>query len=390
MLQTRAPYPDEFLSSAITRYSRHHGVPIKRIGAVLLGRTSWCPGFLLPMPLGRLAALFNATSQQLLWEHTPFPYATSFVPLATYERAFITSLTGNEGNSCLGATIQNASTGLSFRRLCPECTRDELAKLGESYWHITHNLPGVVACPTHGVHLHATVVLAKHLSSTPYCMPHEVTGKPLGPGRPGTVAKAVSRIALGLQRRSIGPGEERDGSYYRALAVEHGWLEPTEQVRRAGLESAIRRRFAPGLLASCGLNGFDLSWAACMLRPRVDTPQTTAKHVIMQELLTSSATESTGQLRHRSPGPPRSSAKLLDSFYSRQADAQFKKVLSSGEQLSTEAFLRRAGCWPTYHHRKAELPLLRQVVLRFRASPSSVKPLRQGSILFRTIAGEAV
>jgi hypothetical protein len=80
----------------------------------------------------------------------------------------------------------------------------------------------------------------------------------------------------------------------------------------------------------------------------------------------------------------------LDAFYAPRARVELERALQEQERLTTEEFLRRSGALGAYHHRKAELPRLRQVVLEFRGSSASVKRLRPGSSLFPSQPSELV
>lgn len=104
--------------------------------------------FLGVSPLPLFEELFDMPAERLLAGHTVVPYATAFSEPHVYERAVATAI-GGESSGALGAVIQAAIHGLAHRRFCPECVAEDIRVLGESYWHLSHQLPGCLVCHRH-------------------------------------------------------------------------------------------------------------------------------------------------------------------------------------------------------------------------------------------------
>jgi hypothetical protein len=172
---------------------------------------------------------------------------------------------------------------------------------------------------------------------------------------------------------------------YRDLAVTNGWLAANRVVDASSLARALSNRFSKRYLEECGVpttvkTGF---WAALMLQAKTDLPYAPIKHALLQTLLSAPAAQGSS-ITFAPPGPSASSNRRVDEFYSRGAKAELKRLIRSGEQVTTEAFLRGVGCLGAYRHRGDQLPDLRAVVREFRGSVATVKRLQPGKTLYRS------
>ncbi|HXD43261.1 MAG TPA: hypothetical protein VN649_22040, partial [Ramlibacter sp.] len=109
---------------------------------------------------------------------------------------------------------------------------------------------------------------------------------------------------------------------------------------------------------------------------------TPLKHLLLETAL-SRKPQDPNALDYVSKGPSGTLDADVDRHYAPLARQELIEVLETGQALTTAQFLRRCGALGPYRHRGAMLPKLRSVVLEFRASPASVKPLRPGKTLFR-------
>jgi len=385
MLGHVRPYRDELISSAIVRCARHYLLPIEALGRHFLGRTKWHPTFAAIPPARMLCGLFDAEYEQLVWHHSVYPYSTAFMDSGTLSRARL-SVMERDRPASQATVVQNGVLKGELRRYCLSCVQTELNLQGESYWHRSHNLPGIRTCHVHGTFLWSCEIPVALASRTPMELPHEVKGRAVSRGRPPDALLDLAQ----LSNRSLhlNQGNSFDGSpeFYRGLAITNDWLDAGRQVNSARLSGEILSSFGAAHLGRCGL--LDLgglpNWVALMLQPRISIPFTPLKHLILRCVLQRRRPPSACQISHRSSGPAGTADREVDAFYSRQANRVLKQALADQEtNLSTETFLRRAGCYGAYRHRKDALPSLRQVVLRFRASVASKKQLRAGSTLFR-------
>lgn len=82
-----------------------------------------------------VSVLTGTSSEKLLWDHSLYPW-----------KICCTSLTHSDGGDPW--QIRYARAGY-----CPVCIRKDHAKYGWSYWHISHQIPGVCYCVEHQTRL---------------------------------------------------------------------------------------------------------------------------------------------------------------------------------------------------------------------------------------------
>lgn len=384
MLPARRPYEDELASSAVFRCCRQFNVPIKRLGRVAMGRQSWRPSFFGATPLEELAELFLMPVDDLLWNHTTFPYATAAMQTRYYESALANAHGNSRRMAGFGAVTQNVTAGLRFRRYCRDCADEERRRYAESFWHRSHNLPAVWICTRHRTYLRQTAVPATSTGPLDMALPHECASRPLHHGSPPALLLRLSDISVGWLGRSRLPATLPNAASYRQMAIDADWLASERPVSAERLNKCMVSMFGRRLLSDAGVPPKDDQWPSLMLRPSVDIPFMPVKHALLQCLLGQARPAEFPRWDHASSGPSRSASDLIDDFYSRAARAQLKALSSQGGQLTTEQFLRAVGCWGAYKHRKSELPRLRAVVREFRGSQSTVKRLRPGKTLYRS------
>lgn len=157
------PQHDELLYSALARTARSFGMHSpKRIADALLGSRNALAVPDLPNRLDFVhqwaGAQWRLGVEEMVLHHTAAPYYASTRGELAYRR--------------IAASLQGACKGLHIRlgictsviadtshfRLCPTCTGEDIAAHGETYWRRTHQLPGVLVCPTHAVSLLVTEV----------------------------------------------------------------------------------------------------------------------------------------------------------------------------------------------------------------------------------------
>lgn len=383
MLPARRPYPDELVSSAVARCSRQFNIPIKRLGRVYLGRDSWSPSFLGASPLIEFAGLFRMAPEDLLWKHTAFPYSTAMMLPEYYERALANIFGEALDARGFGAVTQNVSSGLHFKRFCKECAREERIRHLESYWHRSHNLPGVWVCADHECPLWSSSISVGKSGLTDKAMPHECIGRRLANATPSASLLSIARLSQHWLNRARTPGSAVGAEEYRQRAIRNNWLSEGRPVAVERLTGSLTAIFSKRFLVDCGLPEGPQHWALLMMQPGVDVPFIPVKHAVLQTLLSQPRPSHLPRLDHKSTGPPASRSEQLDAFYADAAKRHLRSAIASGRHLTTEQFLRAIGCWGTYRHRKAELPKLKAIVREFRGSPATVKRLRPGKTLYR-------
>jgi hypothetical protein len=328
--------------------------------------------------------MFGLSAEELLWNHTAFPYATALIEGPVFENALKNALGTSLEQRGLGAVTQNASDGQTHRRYCQRCALDELRHFGESFWHRSHNLPGVWACLRHGVHLHESDISIAWQGSFSLTLPHESKGRLVAKGAPTTVVMRIAEISSQWLARDWGPGKPVSADHYRALAVANGWLNADRQASKHALHSLLADAVSLKFLRAANLptRQCEAEWPALMLRPGVKAPFVPVKHALLTVLLEQPAARP-AQLCHAAKGPT-IGPRVTDEACARAAERVLVRAIREGLVLSTADFLRSAGCLGAYRHRSRELPLLRAVVRRFRSSPSTVKRLGISKLLFLT------
>jgi hypothetical protein len=144
------PYPDELTSSLLIRASRHLGIRYDQIVKDLTGTGRKRVHFTNPFALKQIADATGITYDDILVNHTLYPYVTAFMTRRRCEqiRASLVATVPqlrSDFNWLAGAPWAS----LACRRFCPQCLREDLRQHGESYWHRLHVLPGVYTCTDH-------------------------------------------------------------------------------------------------------------------------------------------------------------------------------------------------------------------------------------------------
>lgn len=153
------PYPDELVYSIIGRYKKWSGEPNHRnMLQHIFGDKHISASVDLPSKIGGLVERLPITSQitveQLIMEHTLFPFYSAFLPAGQADAVFRSMVEGigNEIYSRLG--IMGSSVRRNkLIRYCKECLSRDIEIYGESYWHRMHQIPGLDVCVEHGIHL---------------------------------------------------------------------------------------------------------------------------------------------------------------------------------------------------------------------------------------------
>lgn len=180
----------------------------------------------------------------------------------------------------------------------------------------------------------------------------------------------AARVAE-LSGRGLEQPMVRAGSYYRAIAVERGWLRPDRAVNAGRLMKLVMDTFGKPTLNACGLvPSGKLGWPALMLQVSPGTPFSTLKHILMEQLLAGAPMD----LSHKPSGPSARSRSKED----KELAAAFKRVASNyasrGQRGKVSTLLQEAGCWGSYRHSKQSLPRLRSAVEAFQTSQRASRP----------------
>lgn len=401
------PLPDELLSSVWLRTARRAGLPIGTVARALTGGRKWAPSFFHAGHLADLAPLLGMTPVELLWKQTVFPYASAFFEPEVFEKALASVFSIGHAAAGMGAVTQGVSDYVHFRQFCQVCAREDRKRWGESYWHRSHNLPGVLLCLTHDRVLRETDLPTAGTRSWSYVLPHEVVGRRVLHDRPSTFDVELARRSIAaLKRAQAGPGGVqastqvgRPPSWYRDALRALSLLAPHRQV---SMQHLIE--WAKGLITGNVTRlGFtekdaDLLWLGLMVRPRVGIPFVPLKHLLFETVLALAKTA--GQVRlapatvaaafavqtsevvgpldlNHAPSGPRGPANNQvaerDRRYAAAVTAIVQGYLKRGERVRVCDALTEAGCWSEFRHARTKFPKVRAVVLRLRRSPVATR-----------------
>ena len=152
-----AAYPDELLYSQLARYYVKSGYMAYTYAAEELYVSKIVRpdmefvNVFTPDALRMISK--DMTMEDVVIKHTMFPYYGRFLPLERRQRAFhaLVSMQGNYHNLLPIPTRKSSSD--RCLRYCPVCADQDRQEHGETYWHRTHQIIGLVACPVHGCYL---------------------------------------------------------------------------------------------------------------------------------------------------------------------------------------------------------------------------------------------
>jgi Tn7-like transposition protein D/TniQ len=148
------PYPDETIPSAVARYIERLGFPdVTPALTELYGRATVGNVTDLPTNLGALAeALGHCSVDMLIDEHTLWPFYAAFTFEPRRNRSRHEMCTNGTPYHTLGLTASQVPVNVILR-YCPLCLQTDREMFGETYWHRSHQIPGISVCSNHGTRL---------------------------------------------------------------------------------------------------------------------------------------------------------------------------------------------------------------------------------------------
>ncbi|MGB8416784.1 TniQ family protein [Paraburkholderia sp.] len=281
------PYPDELTSSLLIRAARHLGVPYDKLVKYLTGMGRKRVHFTNPFALQQIAKATGMAYDEILVNHTLYPYVTAFMSRRRREqiRASLVATVPqmrSDFNWLAGAPWSS----LACRRFCPQCLREDLQQHGESYWHRSHVLPGVYTCTNHSSPLLGTSIALGR------CEP--VRARACPSDNPGIeIDLPLSRhlldaVACYSKEALDGKLSARlDGIRAHAQEVEELGVKSSKGRITRCLSRQLEKFYGPSYLSSAGLSwlNFRLSVEECpalMTRRSEATAFTTLQHLLLQ------------------------------------------------------------------------------------------------------------
>lgn len=148
-----APYPDELIYSVLARYFAKSGYLAYTFAAedLFINKTVRPDiEFLNSYTSDALMVITrNSTIENIIMQHTMFPYYARFLPLERRQKA-LQALKAMQTDYRNVIAIPKNKTGAGrFLRYCPVCAESDRITYGEAYWHRNHQMMGVNLCPLH-------------------------------------------------------------------------------------------------------------------------------------------------------------------------------------------------------------------------------------------------
>lgn len=161
--------PGETIYSYLIRHCLSDGYPtISSSLANYFDCTSkqWSAQF--PSFIPRISELSGVPTIQLINNHTVFPAYRHFMPLNLIKQIERLLTFGGDMNleSKMSLTA-NRIKREGVLKFCPLCVQQDEMKFGWIYWHVEHQLPGVLACTHHGCSLMSVLTNRKKLLLPP-------------------------------------------------------------------------------------------------------------------------------------------------------------------------------------------------------------------------------
>lgn len=159
-------YEDELLYSVIARYQRMAGIVSR--GALMkdvFGKNIGAKSILFPTGIDRFINNLPPTSKisanEIIFNHTMFPFYAAF--LSKERTNYITRVMREDQGLAAENYLGIGGVGKirlgKHLRYCPVCFREDLKRLGESYWRRSHQIVGSLYCKEHHVSLKNSAVL---------------------------------------------------------------------------------------------------------------------------------------------------------------------------------------------------------------------------------------
>lgn len=371
------PLPDEFVSSTWSRSCRAANLPITRLTQAVLQRKH-APGFFQAGHLAQLADIFCMPLKDLVQNHTVLPYAVAFYRAKPHAQAVqIVGRSGVEARA-LGAVTQTVSDAVFWRRFCPDCAKVDLRKYGLSYWHRSHNLPGVVVCTVHKRPLRTTKFPARGRRTWTGVLPHEVQdSSPAAPKVTQTLLDVANWSSLILER-DYTTHLESSPEKYRSRLLETKALSAGRDVCSHTLITWAQRELRgelPWLLA----NGRDrsLEWLPLMFRPGVGVDMAAIKHVIATKLLQLAKDAPRGFLDFSPTGLSARSVVKEDKAAALRLQHLAAECAQAGRKLGVQEALELIGVWAQYRHDRTRFEELHRAVRQLRRSSVAARRARR-------------
>ncbi len=292
------PHPDELLYSVCARFDGEMIYPDRGTAAQRMFGVRHNPSIDLPNRIDHLIGSILPphcyTADGLIDDNTLLPFYAPFVPS---ERALAVRKemrkSGSHIYERLGITAGGLRQPLSLK-FCPECVAADREKVGQTYWHRVHQLPGIEVCPDHAVFLE---------SGTPWLTSKNGYGVMAAEGAVCSVNlraldltdrrhAALLQIAKGaawlLKWRCQGMNLEQLRERYYNILLRRGLAFYNGRIRSSELTEKFVGFYTPALLESlqCSIGNQNNHWLMRLVRTgRTGVAQHPLRHLLLMTFL---------------------------------------------------------------------------------------------------------
>ena len=290
--------PDELLYSGFARYQEMFNCSTESLKRNLFGTNKVTAVIDLPGYLGAFVERLPSDSysvDDLIRHHTMLPYHEPFIPASRTILAREALRDGHtRGVHLLLSAVHSNLPNPPFLRFCESCASDDLSTYGVSYWHRTHQAPGVLVCPIHETALFNSVVERRLRSdrSTHHTLSEEVvaTGHPVSLPEEGEkhLLQVAENTSFVLNEGAVVGGPQRLHVRYRHFQHLRGWVDKSGCLQAQGLENAFVEHYGEAFLEVLGTPvpnaGTGDSWVARLLQ-LPNRPHPPLRHFLIMSFL---------------------------------------------------------------------------------------------------------
>ena len=246
MYQLPKALPDELLLSRLIRFITISGISGSEFLQTCFGskRTSLHP--FLTSGLSSIARGCNEDTNLLLNEQTLTPLFCFYLPVHAHNLQKL-MLTNNGAKAFRASQLASFGSGHSLGlKSCPLCVRQDLSRYGISYWHRSHQIPGVDTCGYHGTIL-SFLRITQRQRLVRQLLPISGGDIRYSSSTEYDVANFSTRL---LSLLTASERTSKITAIYRYRLKEKGYLTPSGRVRR----KAIMQDFCKHISNHSGAN----------------------------------------------------------------------------------------------------------------------------------------
>lgn len=144
--------PDEALYSILARYSIRADIPSSTLIQRFAPDRKKRLHPYLPTYIRTISNLGFGSERELLTKHSLYPLFSFFSPSDRAVKLETAMLEGDPVRVMHAALLPANQFKFPFAlKYCLRCVEEDVSKVGVSYWHLQHQIPGVEACHRHGI-----------------------------------------------------------------------------------------------------------------------------------------------------------------------------------------------------------------------------------------------